>query len=153
MSVVSCLYDPPGECVLSNTRETSNKALNAINQINLVPFLMSFLASRKKLPVSTVTAAGAWQSSFPSILTQCSVSAAHCLYVLTDDNYPAINDIRSNSAYIICLLEVIRQEQVFQNGKTTEPSDERETAFRVLVSGPSSYLVPWFTPIVTSTNT
>jgi hypothetical protein len=37
--------------------ETSNKALNAINQINLVPFLMSFLAAREKLPIATVTAA------------------------------------------------------------------------------------------------
>lgn len=41
------------------SRETSNKALNAINQINLVPFLMSFLAARAKLPIATVTAAGA----------------------------------------------------------------------------------------------
>jgi len=39
-------------------RETSNKALNAINEIHLVPFLMSFLAARDKLPLATVTAAG-----------------------------------------------------------------------------------------------
>ena len=39
-------------------RETSNKAMNAINQISLVPFLMSFLASRDQLPLSTVTSAG-----------------------------------------------------------------------------------------------
>ncbi|KAF8204010.1 armadillo-type protein [Pholiota molesta] len=37
--------------------ETSNKALNAINEIRLVPFLMSFLAARDKLPLSTVTSA------------------------------------------------------------------------------------------------
>jgi hypothetical protein len=48
------------ESALKGTvRETSNKALNAINQINLVPFLMSFLAARAKLPIVTVTAAGA----------------------------------------------------------------------------------------------
>ena len=40
------------------TRETSNKALSTINQISLVPFLMSFLAAREKLPTSTVTSAG-----------------------------------------------------------------------------------------------
>ena len=39
-------------------RETSNKAMNAINQISLVPFLMSFFASRDQLPLSTVTSAG-----------------------------------------------------------------------------------------------
>ncbi|OBZ78860.1 hypothetical protein A0H81_01356 [Grifola frondosa] len=42
---------------LRKTSETSNKALNAINKISLVPFLMSFLASRDKLPLSTVTSA------------------------------------------------------------------------------------------------
>ena len=43
---------------LMKPRETSNKALNAINQISLVTFLMSFLVSRDKLPLSTVTSAG-----------------------------------------------------------------------------------------------
>lgn len=39
-------------------RETSNKALNAINDIHLVPFLMSFLDAREKLALAPVTAAG-----------------------------------------------------------------------------------------------
>lgn len=39
-------------------RETSNKALNAVNQVNLIPFLMAFLGSRAKLPIATVNAAG-----------------------------------------------------------------------------------------------
>lgn len=41
-------------------RETSNKALNAINQLHLVPFLMAFLdsKSREKLAITTVIAAG-----------------------------------------------------------------------------------------------
>lgn len=39
-------------------RETSNKALNAINEIHLIPFLMSFLAARNKIPLAPVTAAG-----------------------------------------------------------------------------------------------
>ena len=44
--------------VLRLSRETSNKALNAVNQLDLVPFLASFLAARDKLPLSTVTSAG-----------------------------------------------------------------------------------------------
>lgn len=39
-------------------RETSNKALNAINELHLVPFLMSFLAARDRLPLAPVTSAG-----------------------------------------------------------------------------------------------
>ncbi|KAL4070726.1 ARM repeat-containing protein [Scleroderma citrinum] len=69
--------------------ETSNKALNAINSVNLVPFLMSFLAARDKLPTATVTAAGN-------------------LYVLTDDNWPTIDAIRSNADYVSCLLDIVR---------------------------------------------
>ena len=44
---------------MSRCRETSNKALNAVNQVNLIPFLMAFLESRAKLPIATVNAAGA----------------------------------------------------------------------------------------------
>ena len=39
-------------------RETSNKALNAINELQLVPFLMSFLSARDQLPLAPVTSAG-----------------------------------------------------------------------------------------------
>lgn len=49
-------------------RETSNKALNAINDIRLVPFLMSFLAARDRLSLGPVTAAGA----FYSLVSRCS---------------------------------------------------------------------------------
>ncbi|KAJ7437698.1 hypothetical protein FB451DRAFT_1450431 [Mycena latifolia] len=52
--------------------KTSNKALTAINKMKLIPFLMSFLAARDKIPLRPVTA------------------AAQCLYVLTDDNYPPV---------------------------------------------------------------
>lgn len=47
--------------------------MNAINQIALVPFLMSFLASRDKLPLSTVTAAGQHLVYEPSMLMLTSV--------------------------------------------------------------------------------
>ncbi|KAI0686648.1 armadillo-type protein [Cytidiella melzeri] len=98
--------------------ETSNKALNAINQISLVPFLMSFLGAKDKLPVSTVA------------------SAAHCLYVLTDDNPPAMQEVRCNGAYTACLLAVARpDEDQKPNGKGKAASDDREVALRVLCSG------------------
>jgi len=49
---------------MTRRRETSNKALNAVNQVNLIPFLMAFLGSRAKLPIATVNAAGAALCSF-----------------------------------------------------------------------------------------
>ncbi|KZT08776.1 ARM repeat-containing protein [Laetiporus sulphureus 93-53] len=99
--------------------ETSNKALNAINQIPLVPFLMSFLASRDKLPVSAVT------------------SAAQCLYVLTDENQPVINEVRSNAAYTACLSSVVQSDTpaAQANGKSKAEIDERTLTFQVLCCG------------------
>ncbi|KII93991.1 hypothetical protein PLICRDRAFT_36208 [Plicaturopsis crispa FD-325 SS-3] len=97
--------------------ETSNKALNAINQIELLPFLMSFLGSRDKLPLSTATA------------------AAHCLYVLTDDNRPIINELRSHASYTSCLLDIVRPEGTVSNGKGKDISEDPTTTFRVLSAG------------------
>ncbi|KAH9854273.1 ARM repeat-containing protein [Lenzites betulinus] len=99
--------------------ETSNKALNSINEISLVPFLMSFLAARDKLPLSTVT------------------SAAQCLYVLTDENRPIIEEVRTNAEYTACLLAIVRPDSAppKHNGKNKDTSDVRSTAFRVLTSG------------------
>ncbi|RDB28844.1 hypothetical protein Hypma_015922 [Hypsizygus marmoreus] len=96
--------------------ETSNKALNAINEIHLIPFLMSFLAARDKIPLAPVTA------------------AAHCLYVLTDDNYPAISDVRTDAGYIACLLDIVKSDQV-PNGKAKEVSDPRAVTLMVLAAG------------------
>ena len=48
----------------SKYRETSNKALGAVNNLALVPFLMAFVSSRDRLPLQTVTSAGA-SYSFP----------------------------------------------------------------------------------------
>jgi hypothetical protein len=39
-------------------RETSNKALAGVNQMNLIPFITSFLTFRERLPPSTVVSAG-----------------------------------------------------------------------------------------------
>ncbi|KAF7313223.1 ARM repeat-containing protein [Mycena kentingensis (nom. inval.)] len=94
--------------------ETSNKALTAINELKLVPFLMSFLAARDKIPIAPVSA------------------AAQCLYVLTDDNYPAIAEVRADAGYIACLLSILSSDQPT---KVTDPADPRPVTLRVLASG------------------
>lgn len=126
-------------------RETSNKALNAINQINLIPFLMSFLASRSKLPITTVTAAGEILNALIRIalLKMGFVATAHCLYVLTDDNYPAMNDVRRDAGYISCLLEIARTEKGLPNGKGKEAADDKSIALQVLVSGGFELRLYW----------
>ncbi|KAF8737507.1 hypothetical protein AX14_012665 [Amanita brunnescens Koide BX004] len=95
--------------------ETSNKALNAINAIHLIPFLTSFLAARDKLPIAPV------------------VSAAQCLYVLTDDNEPATADVRSDAGYISCLVSIVRPSPDAPQPK--DPSDHRLVTLRVLAAG------------------
>ncbi|KAJ7186701.1 armadillo-type protein [Mycena filopes] len=99
--------------------ETSNKALTAINEMKLTPFLMSFLAAREKIPLAPITA------------------AAQCLYVLTDDNYPAIADVRADGGYIACLMSIIDDAQTSPNGKAPESQspDPRPVTLRVLASG------------------
>ncbi|KAF7784171.1 hypothetical protein Agabi119p4_336 [Agaricus bisporus var. burnettii] len=95
--------------------ETSNKALNTINELHLTPFLMSFLASRDKLPLAPV------------------VSAAQCLYVLTDDNIPAIKEVRTDATYLSCLMSIIQP----QNTLHTEfmKSDPHAVTLAVLAAG------------------
>ncbi|KAF8625190.1 hypothetical protein AX15_005495 [Amanita polypyramis BW_CC] len=95
--------------------ETSNKALNVINAIRLTPFLMSFLAARDKLPITLV------------------VSAAQCLYVLTDDNESAITDVRSDAGYISCLMSIAQPSPDASQPKN--PSDPRLVMLRVLIAG------------------
>ncbi|KAF8140491.1 ARM repeat-containing protein [Boletus edulis] len=113
--------------------ETSNKALNAINQINLIPFLMSFLSSRDKLPMSTV------------------VSAAQSLYVLTDDNQAAIDEVRSNPAYSSCLLDVVRCNDRDPKGKSKDLSQDRFEALKVLCCGIVGNVSPLPPPSAAST--
>ncbi|KIM47544.1 hypothetical protein M413DRAFT_62872 [Hebeloma cylindrosporum] len=101
--------------------ETSNKALNAINEIHLVPFLMSFLAARDKLPLATVTA------------------AAQCLYVLTDDNHPSITDVRTDGSYISCLLSIAHQEDI---GTPEKKDDPKSVTLAVLAAGTIRNVLP-----------
>ncbi|KAF9531883.1 armadillo-type protein [Crepidotus variabilis] len=102
--------------------ETSNKALNAINDIQLVPFLMSFLAACNKLSLAPVTA------------------AAQCLYVLTDDNWPAITDVRSDAGYLACLLSIARREQPVP-APDSQP-DPRAITLAVLSAGILRNILP-----------
>lgn len=108
--------------------------------MSLVPFLMSFLASREKLPISTVTSAGATNNLIlPAALTPfdplCSC-AAQCLYVLTDDNPFAIDELRTNAAYTACLLSLIDTNPQ-PNEKGKDIADDRVTTLRVLCCGKS----------------
>ncbi|KAF8665307.1 hypothetical protein AX16_000327 [Volvariella volvacea WC 439] len=107
--------------------ETSNKALNAINAINLVPFLMSFLASRDRLPLVPVT------------------SAAQCLYVLTDDNQPAITDIRASGDYISCLVSIAQSTPA-----SKDANNPLSMNLRVLVAGILRNIAPIPPPSVAS---
>lgn len=113
--------------------ETSNKALNAINEMHLIPFLMSFLAAREKLPLAPVISAGS-SINMARLLRYSHPILAHSLYVLTDDNYPAISDVKADAGYLACLLEIVRSGEV-ANGKAKEPSDPRSVTLKVLAAG------------------
>ncbi|KAF9451411.1 ARM repeat-containing protein [Macrolepiota fuliginosa MF-IS2] len=110
--------------------ETSNKALNAINEINLTPFLMSFLASREKLPLGPV------------------VSAAQCLYVLTDDNPPAIAVVRTDASHLSCLLSIARPENI-ANVEAVK-NDPRLVTLSVLAAGILRNVSPLPPPTIVS---
>ncbi|KAK7018558.1 ARM repeat-containing protein [Favolaschia claudopus] len=116
--------------------ETSNKALTAINELKLTPFLMSFLAARTKIPLAPVTA------------------AAQCLYVITDDNYPAIADVRSDGSYIACLMSIINPDpnEPTTRGKASgDCPDPRAVTLRVLASGILRNISPIPPPSAAST--
>ena len=65
---------------------------------------------------------------------------AQCLYVLTDENAPIIDEVRSNAEYTACLLEIVRSSTtpVKANGKDKDTSDAKLSALRVLCCGTSS---------------
>lgn len=124
-------------------RETSNKALAAINDANLTPFLMAFLISRDKIPLKTVLAAGALLSVNHYVrLKSLTSKPAQCLYVLSDDNDPTARTIRKTQAYTSCLLSIVKSPE--SNGSTEssngmvidKPSDsEQRTTLKVLACG------------------
>ncbi|KAG8879415.1 hypothetical protein FRB97_001642 [Tulasnella sp. 331] len=124
--------------------ETSNKALNAINEAELTPFLMAFLMSRDKIPIKTV------------------VAAAQCLYVLSDDNDPTINAIRKTPTYLSCLLDTVKSSPTAsstkQNGNAIlvdQPSEseneEQKSTLKVLACGVLRNIAP--IPVISPTST
>ena len=60
-------------------------------------------------------------------LTKFVRSEAQCLYVLTDDNHPAISDVRTDAGYISSLLSIARHV----NANT----DPRTVTLSVLATG------------------
>ncbi|KAL0581074.1 hypothetical protein V5O48_000967 [Marasmius crinis-equi] len=119
--------------------ETNNKALNAINEIDLVPFLMSFLGARDKLSITPVMA------------------AAQCLYVLSDDNDPAISSLRSDASYITCLLSIAKEASSTVNGegKEKEGLEFKRVSLRILASGSTvdidrEIVLPLLQPVISS---
>jgi hypothetical protein len=57
------------------------------------------------------------------------------LYILTDDNQPAIDDLKSSEEYVACLLSIVQRQDPVLNGKAKETPDSRPTMFRVLAAG------------------
>ena len=55
-------------------------------------------------------------------------SLAQCLYVLTEENDPAIEELRMNSNYVTCLLNVVQEGPPIN-------SDERVITLRTLACG------------------
>lgn len=60
---------------------------------------------------------------------------AQCLYVLSDDNYPAISELRPNSSYTSCLVVIAQGPAHETNGKAKDEGDERFITLRVLSAG------------------
>jgi hypothetical protein len=65
------------------------------------------------------------------------------LYVLTDDNGPAISHVKSDAGYISCLFSIARPNDKGPsvNGKEKASDDHRGITLRVLVSGSSTFCV------------
>ncbi|KAG8960624.1 hypothetical protein FRC03_006332, partial [Tulasnella sp. 419] len=88
--------------------ETSDKALQAVNKVSLVPFLMSFLFNKSQIPIDTVLA------------------AAQCLYVLSEDNPPCVDALRNDTGYIQCLFGIPKPQDDISS------DDERNVMLRAL---------------------
>lgn len=55
------------------------------------------------------------------------------MYVLTDDNEPAIADVKSDAGYISCLVSIVRPSADVPQPK--DPMDHRLVTLRVLAAG------------------
>ena len=87
VSGVTCIADPlssewsitlheVADGSILEPRETSHKALSAVNQMSLIPFLMPFLASPDRVPLGTVTAAGGFWNFYRQMSTDTVIPSA-----------------------------------------------------------------------------
>ena len=78
----------------------------------------------------------------------CANSVAQCLYVLTEDNQPAVEEIRTNSTYLACLLAAARASSTESGSPKKEKAkvkeeekdgkefaEERAVSIKILCSG------------------
>lgn len=100
---------------------------------------MAFLSSRAHLPLTTVTAAGACAPFNTASRAQCD-ETAQCLYVLTDDNPPVGDEIRSDLNYVSCLLEISKVHGTPDVKGKTPAAEERAVALGILGCGAQSSL-------------
>ena len=113
---------------------------------------MSFLSSRDRLPLPTVTSAGASRGfnsfnalsysqradGFWRLLPPWGFCAAQCLYVLTEENMPVADAVRANFSYASCLLEIAKTRGGVQevDGKDAA-AEERAVSLGILACGAS----------------
>jgi hypothetical protein len=64
------------------------------------------------------------------------LTAAQCLYVLTDDNFPAVREVRFNAGHVACLIEIAKEAQ------QPVPADQRAVMLRVLAAGVLNNISP-----------
>ncbi|PIL31313.1 hypothetical protein GSI_06011 [Ganoderma sinense ZZ0214-1] len=82
-----------------------------------------------------------------------SMGIAQCLYILTDENSPIIDEVRSNAEYTACLLAIVRTPEaaVKANGKGKDTSDVRTDSLRVLCCGILRNISPIPPPSIAAT--
>ncbi|KAF9433147.1 hypothetical protein BGZ76_009826 [Entomortierella beljakovae] len=87
--------------------EHSEKALKAVNKINIIPFLMSFINNADKVP--------------PKV----TVAVAQCMYTLTDDNPECRAVFVNTPEYIVPFMNIL----------TVNASAEQDLLIKTLAAG------------------
>ena len=65
------------------------------------------------------------------------------MYVLSDDNPPVIDEVRSDAAYTACLLSIAREGEMSPNGKDKDAPDVRKPMLKVLCCGMYPNICHW----------
>lgn len=110
--------------------------------MGLIPFLTALISQRAKLPAKLVVAAGSlyYGYSHRTWLVTDSFGLffkrlAQCLYVLTDDNTPAVEAFLSDATFPTTLLSIARTEKTESTFQNTGASEEQAYSLRVLACG------------------